>query len=566
MLRTILPSLSPATARYYHYVLLIGLASWLLLAGNADLPLIDRDEPRFAEAAREMMERGDWIIPYFNQEYRFDKPPMSYWLMRLSAGLLGGFSEFAVRLPASVSAGLVALMIYEMGRRRFEGMTGLWAAIGWLSCVQVLIHGRMAVADMPLIAAITGSTWAVWELLTQPGGARRWQVLLYLSLSVGFLAKGPLAIVCPLLTVLLYRFVFWRKPLPYEKLGLGWGIPLMLGLIGLWGIPALYLTDGLFWQQGMGRHVVERGMTPLNGRGFTPFFYLISSLFSLFPAIAWLGGAVEMTRKNWNADLAFLLAWLLGPYLIFSFYATQLSHYVLPAFPAAFLLLARSARAFESRRTWHTVIFAIVLGGGGLSTLLLLLMGWAETYSPEMAALRCFVLALAGVLGGLTGFALMVYRQAYRLALAALVSVGISLNVGSSSLRALSPALHLAELFQAMPSETAFYAVGFDEPSLVFYSHHHWKVWPGDAEGLNEVKQSGPRFILLLRDEIRLEGYLARYLPFVRPPSNKPWSEARRSWVEALATPESGYTVIHLTGINTARVSWVGLDVWFRTQ
>lgn len=360
--------------------------------------------------------------------------------------------------------------------------------------------------------------------------------------------------------------MFWRQPLPWQRLGLNWGLPLSMGLIGLWGIPALYLTEGQFWQQGIGQHVVERGMKPLNGRGFSPFFYLGVSLISLFPGIAWIGGVVQSTRRHWNADTAFLLSWLLGPYLIFSFYATQLSHYVLPAFPAACLLLARAMTDTNPANRWSGLILTLIHGGGLLAALILLLMGFYETYTPGQMPLRSFVLALAGVIGGLSLLGLMVRYKAYWLASGALLLVAFNLHTGSTHLRTMSPAVQLRDLFENMPANTDFYGVGYEEPSQVFYSHHRWKSWPGDKEGLSIIQRQGPKVIVLLKHEIRLEGYLARYLPFVRAPAGKPWSEARLQWVKALEAPDSGYRLQSIIGGNTARVSWIELDVWYKQE
>lgn len=566
MSRLSLPGRYRLNTRTVHYLFLTVVAALMLWSGIADLPLIDRDEPRFAEASREMLEHSEWIIPYFNHEYRFDKPPMSYWLMSLSAWLLGGYSEFAVRLPASISAWWVGLMIYEMGRRHMTAPLGLWAALGWFASVQVLIHGRLAVADMPLIAAITASNWAVWELLTCERPGRYWPVVLYLSLSFGFLAKGPLAWICPLLTVGLYRLM-WRQPIPVHRLGALWGIPLTLGLVGLWGIPALYLTDGLFWQQGMGRHVVERGMTPLNGRGFTPFYYLLSSFFSLFPAIAWLGGIPGTIRRHWNANTAFLLAWCFGPYLIFSFYATQLSHYVLPAFPAVLLLLAQTAMSHNPPDRLQNLLFTIVITGGWVVALVLLVIATEEYVPSEMTGLRPFIMALAVIFAGLSLLGWAARCQNHWFILVSLLIVSTGLYQGSTRLRELSPSVALTSLMSDLPDEAEYLAAGFEEPSLVYYSHKHWNMGLMVEQALdNDLSRPGTRVILLQRHETRLESYMSRYLTWVRKPVQKPESERLKHWVGALEKARSGYTVHHLSGINTARLSWVEMDVWIKHE
>src|SRR5438874_1510971 len=86
------------------------------LAGTWSLPLIDRDEPRFAEAAREMGERADFIVPYFNNQFRFDKPPLTYWFQVASYRVFGE-NDFAARFPTAVAAALVALVLFSWGKR-----------------------------------------------------------------------------------------------------------------------------------------------------------------------------------------------------------------------------------------------------------------------------------------------------------------------------------------------------------------------------------------------------------------------------------------------------------------
>src|SRR3984893_13833907 len=86
------------------------------IAGTWSLPLIDRDEPRFAEASREMIERGDYVVPYFNNHFRFDKPPLAYW-MQVASYKVFGENDFAARFPSAIAAALVALSIFAWGSR-----------------------------------------------------------------------------------------------------------------------------------------------------------------------------------------------------------------------------------------------------------------------------------------------------------------------------------------------------------------------------------------------------------------------------------------------------------------
>jgi len=176
----------------------------LHVSGTWIIPLVDRDEPRFAEAAREMRERGDLVIPYFNDKYRFDKPALIYWTQIASYSLFGE-NDFAARFPSAVAAALTAMVLFAWGRRIGGDRTGWWAALVFSLCLQVFVHAKASVADMWLVFFGTVAYWAGYELLADflnPDPAREsarrprfalWRIIFYVALGLGFLAKGPLA-------------------------------------------------------------------------------------------------------------------------------------------------------------------------------------------------------------------------------------------------------------------------------------------------------------------------------------------------------------------------------------
>ncbi|HEX8077956.1 MAG TPA: glycosyltransferase family 39 protein, partial [Chthoniobacterales bacterium] len=126
-----------------NFVLVFVGALLLNLAGTWTIPLVDRDEPRFAEASREMRERGDFVIPYFNDKYRFDKPAFIYWTQIASYRAFGE-NDFAARFPSAVAAALTALLLFAWGRRLGSERVGWWAAIIFTLCLQTFVHGKAA--------------------------------------------------------------------------------------------------------------------------------------------------------------------------------------------------------------------------------------------------------------------------------------------------------------------------------------------------------------------------------------------------------------------------------------
>jgi len=346
--------------------------------GNWALPLIDRDEPRFAEASREMLERGDYVVPYFNGQPRFDKPALIYWLQGASYRLLGT-NEFAARLPSAICAALIAVALAVWGARLFDAATGWRAAVIFSTSVQVMIHARAAVADMAMIACVLAAAWVGWEwrrVLGEPAAARRaWVFALGLgcALGLGFLAKGPIA--------LLPLGMLWWGGLDGTRPGtrsLGQWVAVFavaLLLVAAWGIPALLQTNGAFAAVGLGKHVVARSLVSLEGHGsrgllgylaMLPFFF-VTVWPSFFPWSIWL---IPTARSAWTRAAErgsaerYLLSGVILCFGIFTLVRTKLPHYTLPAFPFLALLVAAWWRGWPAvdRRFHRTAAAAVAVG------------------------------------------------------------------------------------------------------------------------------------------------------------------------------------------------------------
>jgi 4-amino-4-deoxy-L-arabinose transferase-like glycosyltransferase len=134
------------------------------IVGTWTLPLIDRDEPRFAEASREMIERGNYIVPYFNNQLRLDKPPLTYWAQVASYHVFGE-NDFAARFPSAIAAALTAILLFVWGRRVGGEKLGWLAAIIFTLSLQTFVHAKAAVADMWLVLFVTLANWGGYELI-----------------------------------------------------------------------------------------------------------------------------------------------------------------------------------------------------------------------------------------------------------------------------------------------------------------------------------------------------------------------------------------------------------------
>src|SRR5437879_10361425 len=144
-----------------------------------------------------MIERADYIVPYFNNQLRLDKPPLAYWAQVASYRIFGQ-NDFAARFPSAAAAALVALSILGWGTRLGGERVGWWAAIIFTLSLQTFVHAKAAVADMWLVLFITLAHWAGYEIIQR--APWKWWFVFYFSLAFGFLAKGPIAWT-PLLTL-----------------------------------------------------------------------------------------------------------------------------------------------------------------------------------------------------------------------------------------------------------------------------------------------------------------------------------------------------------------------------
>ncbi len=354
--------------------LLLLFFSLLLLhcLGNWELPLLDRDEPRFAEASREMLQRGDWIVPYCNGVVRFDKPPLIYWVQVASYKVFGE-NEFGARFPSAVFAAATSVILALWGARMGGAATGWRAALIFGLCLQTIVHARSAVADMAMVFFVALAAWAGWEALrlgqhnagdsSGKSGTAKWKWLFWIALGFGFLAKGPIAwIPIGMAGVSGFRLLqtelrpnsagFTTRRILITLLLMVGGCLLTLAIVGAWGIPALIRTHGEFATVGLGKHVVKRSVFALEGHGAKsisgwilsiPYYYVLVFA-SFFPWSIWLPSGVRhfwKTRKALSETTIYLLTGVVLIFAIFTFSRTKLPHYTLPAFPFLALLLAK---------------------------------------------------------------------------------------------------------------------------------------------------------------------------------------------------------------------------------
>lgn len=384
-----------------HYLLLL-LACGLLFFANLGGPsLWDVDEGRNATAALEMHEADDWVVPTFNAELRADKPALLYWCQIVCYRLFG-IHETSARLPSALAALLTMLVCYELGRRLFSPTAGLFAGLIAASTPMLCAAARFANPDSLLNLFSVALLALFWAVLPQPlpsplggrgaeGTARWWFWALGALAGLASLAKGPVGFLLP--GAVIFTYLMWER-----RLALLWqrGVVesiLVLGAVSLpWYAWVAFDTHGEFLRGFFLRHNVSRFLSPMENHGGFPLFYVVVLLAGLAPWCVFLGWAfwyggwscATTVRPKWQTRwlatvdagkacaYRFLLTWI-GVYLLFfSFAATKLPNYVLPAVVPCALLIGRSLERWQLGQikpaAWVVRAALLTLVGIGLAT------------------------------------------------------------------------------------------------------------------------------------------------------------------------------------------------------
>ncbi len=336
------------------------------LAIASSTTLWDRDEPRFARAAVEMLQGGDWLVPHFNGELRLHKPSGVYWPMAASIHLFG-IHEVAVRLPSILGMLIAGIATYGIGCLITTRNAAWWAMVMFLSAGLVIYMGTASTADGQLIGMMTLATWMGIDcVLKKP----RWSrfIVMALALAAALLIKGPVGLIAWLSVLLMACFVPGARRCGRIWAGLVFSLIVSCALFAWWAIPADAATNGQFFSEGFKEHVLQRGTTAREGHGGEGWQY-----FALLPIYIpviigcfspWIihlpAGFSALVRKHIGtpATRILLWCWMLPAFVIFSLYATKLPHYVLPIFPALALLCAMTMQAHaddqlsEKDRDW----------------------------------------------------------------------------------------------------------------------------------------------------------------------------------------------------------------------
>ena len=493
-------------------LLLALLALLLFLPGFFTLPPVDRDEARFAQASKQMLETGDFVDIRFQDVPRHKKPAGIYWLQSASAALFGAPYDriWAYRLPSFISALAAVLLTFWAGRPLFGARAAFIGAALLAATIMLGAEARLAKTDAALLAAVVLAQGVLARAYLGAPLTRRTALLFWAAQGAGVLIKGPIAPLVSGLTILALwlwdRRVDWLKSLRPAL-----GLPLFALIVLPWVIAIGLATHGQFFAEAVGGDMASKLAGGQESHGAPPGYYFLAAIIAFWPATLFLLPALgHAVRTRTEPAFRFALAWAIPAWLFFELVPTKLPHYVLPVFPALALLcgaaLAGAAKSFEG------VLGKLALAGfAGAALGFVALLGGIQRLADGVYHLGDMVLAvIAFVLAALAAASFL--RRRYERA--ASIALAASFAVTAGALGIIGPALDAPwlapRLVAALPRAAdgrlpPLIVSGFSEPSLVFLAGTYTQFLPPDKAAATRAVMSNDRVMAAVSAEANAE-------------------------------------------------------------
>jgi len=340
-------------------VLVCGINIFILGLGNTGL--VDETPPLFAAAARAMSESGDWLTPKVNGLFRFDKPPLIYWLMGFFYSLPKNeiwdiYGTLSARLPSALASLFLMLMIGDTlfcwpQKSDSQFLTPIVASLGFALSPLIIIWSRTAVSDALLTGTLGISLLLFWRRMASDNNDQCISAWVFLGFAI--LVKGPVAFVLALLTIASFLFSQknWRTLLSKINPKKGFLITIFISIP--WYILELIREGKPFWDYFFGYHNFQRYTSVVNNHAEPFWFFLYIMILASLPFTPFLYYGIfkafkdflKSSKQSCNVTdtlYTYSLCWLISVLIFFSLSATKLPSYWLPAIPAASILISNS--------------------------------------------------------------------------------------------------------------------------------------------------------------------------------------------------------------------------------
>ena len=467
------------------------------LPGLIAMPVLDRDEARFAQATAQMLETGDFVSINFQDAPRFKKPVGIHWLQALGVAVASSVEKrdvWAYRIPSLLGA-MAAAAACAWGAAAFFGSTSGAVAGALLGASLILsTEGFIAKTDAALCAAVTLMMAALGRIYAASRGeaiaGTGTRALFWAGMAASILLKGPIGPMVGLLA-LLFLWAWDRKAAWMSGLGWTWGVALILLVVGPWAWAITVTTDGGFWTGAVVGDMLSKIGSGQESHGAPPGLHTLLAPLLLFPGTVLLPAALVLGWKaRAETGVRFALCWLVPAWIVFELTPTKLPHYPLPLYGALAWLMAAALQQPIGRISRIT---GAVLGG--LVGLVLAAAGvvLALRYGGPSSLAWAIATAVILVAASVAGVVLILFRRRSFVALGVTLGLGV---LGHDALAAgLAPSLQPLWLSNRTAEAVAragldprngvtpgpVSVAGYGEPSMVFLLGSRTELGTGEV-------------------------------------------------------------------------------------
>ena len=502
-------------------VLVFGIIIFILGLGSTGL--VDETPPLFAAAGRAMSESGDWLTPKVNGIFRFDKPPLIYWIMGFFYSLpkneiWDSLGTISARLPSALGSLFLMLIIGDTlycwpqnGDRQF--LTPIIGSLSFALSPFIVIWSRTAVSDALLTGTIGISMLLFWRRMASENNDQCISAWVFLGFAI--LTKGPVAFVLATLTITSFLFTQKDWKILLCKINPKKGFLITTLISAPWYILELIKEGKPFWDNFFGYHNFQRYTLVVNNHGEPFWFFLYIMILASLPFTPFLfHGIFKALKDFWKSSkeisnvnktlYTYSLCWLLSVLVFFSISATKLPSYWLPAIPAAAILISNSFINFKnskksSNKSYLVLWIFNILIFFGLSIAFFFSNVWLSSINdPEMPNLASELINSGIIFKAKLFFSLFTLLAIILFSLRfknIFLYLQIFLLLGNSFL--MSPIRKLADNSRQLPlrnisklisdireGKETLAMIGIRKPSLHYYSRQIVFYEPNTKEGL----------------------------------------------------------------------------------
>ena len=466
------------------WIVLFLISVAAMLPGLFSIPSMDRDESRYAQASRQMMETGDFVDIRFQEDPRHVKPAGIYWMQVITTTPFGGPEApiGAYRLPSFLASLAAIALTAFMGARLFSPTVGLVAGIVVAVSLMTQIEARTAKTDAALLAAGVMAQLGLIMILTQIKDAKPrfwgWPAVMWIGTGLALLIKGPIVAMFSAFT--LFGYVAYKRDLSLIwKIRPVWGLAVAAAIFLPWLLAINIQTNWDFFREAVGHALFGKVGTADDSHGGPFGYHTMLIPVTLWPGAALIGLAGLAAWARRREDLIILLLlWILPSWLVFELVQTKLPHYILPAVPAIAILMglgveqARDLLSGMKQKILHWALVAI-------TALVALVLGAVPHLGgPELGAepnLFFTISAIVGVFAAVTVLLLGLMRDVRGLLLSALGAISlytVVLGIVIPNLDELWPSERAARFVATLEGcdDVHMVTAGYREPSNVFNS------------------------------------------------------------------------------------------------